>query len=387
VVSRPLLLVALVTGVACAWLAPAAWFVDLEVYRFGGSVLLDDGARLYAENEPASDLPFTYPPFAAALFVPFVAVPLPVLVAAWSAACVLALGLVLDRVLPPAWAPAAVAALTAAALVVEPVRATLMFGQVNLLLLALLVPDLLRPDRRYAGVLTGVAAGIKLTPLLFVVFLLLVRRPTAAARAVGAFAATVALGFVVAPGASTAFWSEVVWDARRPGDVGYASNQSVRGAMTRLAGEQPTLVWFLVAGAVTLGMLLVAARAHRRGHRLLGVSLAGLAMLVASPISWNHHWVWAVPLAVALWPLARGVAVAWLAVFASGCIFWPPHALGREVLWTPSDHVVGNAYLLATLAVTAYAWHVAATRPPTAPPPGRRIGTLEKARAGRLTLR
>lgn len=384
--SRPLLLVALVAGVAWAWLAPAAWFVDLEVYRFGGSLVVDGEERLYVDDAPGSDLPFTYPPFAAALFTPLAAVPLAVAVTVWSVASVLALGLVLDRVLPPSYPPLAVAALTAAALALEPVRATLVFGQVNLLLLALLLLDLLRPDRRHAGVLTGIAAGIKLTPLFFLAFLVLVHRPAAAGRALAAFAATVALGFVVAPGASATYWGGLLWDASRPGDPGYASNQSVRGAMTRLAGEQPTLAWFVVAGVVTLAMLLVAVRAHRRGHRLLGVSLAGLAMLVASPISWNHHWVWVVPMAVALWPLSRLVTAAWAAVFVSGCIFWPPHALGREVLWTPSDHVVGNAYLLAALAVTAYAWHATATRPP-APVPGRRVGTLKEGSVGRLTLR
>jgi alpha-1,2-mannosyltransferase len=354
-VNRPLLLLAAVVGLTCGGLATAGGFVDLAVYRFGGSMLPGAEERLYVEGAPGTGLPFTYPPFAALLFALLAAVPFALLVAAWSAASVLVLGGVLGRVLPSTYPPVVVAAVTAGALALEPVWATLAFGQVNVLLLGLLVADLLRPERRYAGVLTGIAAGIKLTPLLFLVFLLLVRRPVAAVRAGAAFVATVGLGFVVAPEASATFWGRVVWDAGRVGGVPYSGNQSVLAAMTRVLGAEPSAaVWFVVAGAVTLAVLLVAARAFRDGHRVLGVCLAGVAMLLASPISWNHHWVWAAPLAVALWPLSRAVASAWTAVFVSVCIFWPPHRDDRELLWTPVEHLAGNAYLLAALALTAY---------------------------------
>jgi len=374
-VNRPLLLIAAATGLVCGSLATAGGFVDLEVYRFGGSLVPGAEERLYVEGVPGSGLPFTYPPFAAVLFALVAEVPLPMLVAIWSAAGVFVLGGVLARDLPSSYPPLGVAATTAGALALEPVWATLAFGQVNLFLLGLLLADLLRPEHRHAGVLTGVAAGIKLTPLLFLVFLLLVRRPAAAVRAGGAFAATIGLGFVVAPQASAAYWGGVVWDAGRVGGVPFSGNQSMLAAMTRLGGAEPsTVVWFLVTGALTLGVLLVAARAFRDGHRSLGVCLAGLAMLVASPISWDHHWVWAAPLAVALWPLSRAVAGAWTLVFVSVCIFWPPHRDDRELLWTPAEHLVGNAYLLAALAVTVYVgmWLSTRTRPPAAlRPPGR----------------
>lgn len=355
-VNRPLLLLAAAVGLTCGWLATSGGFVDLAVYRFGGSLVPGAEERLYVEGTPGSGLPFTYPPFAALLFALLAAVPFALLVAAWSAATVLVLGGVLRRVLPSTYPPLAVAAVTAGALALEPVWATLAFGQVNVFLLGLLVADLLRPERRHAGVLTGIAAGIKLTPLVFLAFLVLVRRPVAAARAGASFLATIGLGFVVAPEASAAFWGGVLWDAGRVGGVPYSGNQSMLAVMTRLRGAEPsTLVWFAVAGAVTLGMLLVAARAFRDGHRVLGICLAGLAMLVASPISWNHHWVWAAPLAVALWSVSRALASAWVAVFVSVCIFWPPHRDDRELLWTPAQHLAGNAYLLAALAVTAYA--------------------------------
>jgi alpha-1,2-mannosyltransferase len=88
---------------------------------------------------------------------------------------------------------------------------------------------------------------------------------------------------------------------------------------------------------------------------VLGISLASLAMLLASPISWSHHWVWVVPVALVLEPRSRWLAAAWAAVFVARPIVWPPYSRNREFAWGPFDHLVGNAYLLAALAVSAWA--------------------------------
>jgi hypothetical protein len=88
-----------------------------------------------------------------------------------------------------------------------------------------------------------------------------------------------------------------------------------------------------------------------------------MAMLLASPISWSHHWVWAVPVALVLWERSRVAAVAWTAVFVARPILWPPWGDHRELDWSPLDHVVGNAYLIA--AVVLAAWAAVALRPPT----------------------
>jgi hypothetical protein len=87
---------------------------------------------------------------------------------------------------------------SAAALLTEPVFRTMYLGQVNLLLMALVIGDLAQPDeRRVKGMAVGIAAGIKLIPLVFIPYLLLTRRFRAAAMAAGAFAGTVVLGFLV----------------------------------------------------------------------------------------------------------------------------------------------------------------------------------------------
>jgi len=359
VMSRRLLvLLAAAVGLLCAVVArDGGGFIDLQVYRFGGAAVLDDG-RLYAEGTPGSGLPFTYPPFAALVMAPLAAVPFPLLVAAWSAASVLVLGWVLQRLLaetPYADRAWLVPTLTALGLGLEPVWSNLSFGQVNLFLMALVVGDLLAPDRRRAGWLVGGAAGLKLTPLLFLVFLLLVRRPRAAANAGVAFLATIGVGFALAPEASGAYWTRLLWDAGRVGGVAYAGNQSMLAALFRGLGREPsTLLWFLVAGAAAGLILLAAAFAWHRGLRGGAVCLAAFAMLVASPISWNHHWVWAAPAAVVLLGANRVAAVAWVALFASCSIWWPPHRDDTELGWTPAEHLVGNAYLIAALLLAAY---------------------------------
>ena len=249
----------------------------------------------------------------------------------------------------PGWLVALVSVL---AIALEPVWQNLSFGQVNTLLMLAVLVDLVGPERRWSGVLVGIAAGVKLTPLVFVVLLVMVGRRTSAGRAVGAFAATVAVGFVAMPGASASYWSDGLFDASRVGPPALAHNQSAYGALSRLLdGAPPTLLWLAVALPLGLGVLLLAANTWRAGDRVLGTCLGAVAMLVVSPVSWSHHWVWAVPVALALWERSRWVSLAWVAVFVARPIVWPGYGDHREYAWGPADHLVGNGYLLAALAL------------------------------------
>ena len=329
-------------------------FTGLHVYRFAGEAVLD-GSQVYDGDDPVTGLPFTYPPFAAVVMVPLALVPGWLAAAVWtaaSAACVAgAVALVrhADGRPAPGWLVALVAA---AAIGMEPVWQNLAFGQVNAMIVLAILVDLLRPDHRLSGVLLGIVAGLKLTPLVFVVLLVLVGRRTAAGRAVLSFAVTVAVGFAVMPGASVSYWTDGLLDARRVGPPELAHNQSVFGALTRLLDEPPsTLLWLCVAGPIALAVLGVAVVHWRRGDPLLGVCVAAMAMLLASPVSWSHHWVWAVPVAVVLWERSRWASVAWAAVFVARPMLWPPWGEDRELDWGPAEQLVGNAYVMAALVL------------------------------------
>ncbi|MBM0124035.1 glycosyltransferase 87 family protein [Pimelobacter simplex] len=351
---------ALVVGVLLGALvvgALAGGLPDLHVYRYGGSAVLHQ-TGLYAADDPVTGYPFTYPPFAAVLMVPLAVLPNAAAAALWSAASLAALMATVAVVLRargrPA-PPAVVAGVGVAALALEPVWQTLSFGQVNLLLVLALLVDLQRPERRWSGVLVGIAAGIKLTPLVLVVLLAATGHRAAARRAIVTFAATVVLGVLAVPKEAASYWTDGLLDARRVGPPALAHNQSVHGALTRVLGEPaPTWLWVAVAAPTAIAVLVVAVRWWSR-DRVAATCLAGIAMLVASPVSWSHHWVWAVPITLVLWQRSRVAAAAWAAVFVARPIVWPPWAEGREYGWRWFEHLPGNAYLLAALALTVAA--------------------------------
>ena len=268
-------------------------FTDLFVYQYGGRAVLD-GLPLYESDDPVTGLHFTYPPFAAVVMVPLALLPTWLAAALWTGASVGALAavvVVVRRALgrpAPGWL---VALLTVGALALEPVWQNLTFGQVNLFLMLAVLVDLVRPERRWSGVLVGIAAGVKLTPLVFVVLLVLVGRRAAAGRAALAFAGTVAVGFVVMPGSAATYWTDGLVDAGRVGPPALAHNQSVYGALTRLLdGPPPTWAVARRRRAALLAVLVVGAGWWRRGDRVLGTCLgsaghaARLADLVVAPL-------------------------------------------------------------------------------------------------------
>ncbi|HJR88902.1 MAG TPA: glycosyltransferase 87 family protein [Aeromicrobium sp.] len=331
-------------------------FPDLDVYRYGGQSVLDRVSP-YAAEDPVYGYPFSYPPFSAAVMTALALFPGWLAEAMWtgaSAGCLAATVALVRHSLGRPASGAWVVAVCAVALALEPIWQNYVFGQINLILMLLILIDVLRPDRRWAGVALGIAAGIKLTPLVFVVLLVLVGRRAAAIRAVIAFAGTVVVGLIAVPDART-YWGERLFDPTRVGPPSLAHNQSVSGVLTRLLDGPPsTLLWMAVAGPVAIVTVLVAAAWWRRGDRVLGAGLGALAMLLASPVAWSHHWVWAVPIGLALWERSRAAAATWSAVFVARPILWPPWAEKREYGWQWYEHLYGNGYVLAAIALVVW---------------------------------
>ena len=365
--------------VVFAWLAPFSSFsqsYDLNVYRNGG-VAVAHGGEPYGEPPHYVGPYFTYPPFAAIAFTPLALVPLGVdrvLVTILSLGCVVLLALLSVRAERPArlgdqrlWT--VVLAAAAIGLLFEPVRSTLQFGQINLLLAVLVVADLV-PRRRVLpqGVLVGVAAGVKLVPALFIVYLLLTHRLRAAAWAAGTFAATAAIGFAVMPAAAWKYWTRYVFDTTRAGPTGYVGNQSLRAVLTRLLGDSDhmRLAWVIVCLLAVTAGLWIAVRLHRRERELAAICAVAVTGLLVSPISWQHHWVWALPVAVLLlvgndtrgrWGWAT-LGVLWCLLFCAAPIWWvanpfaPAPRSGWRLLAT-------NSYVLAGAALLLVLWVLA----------------------------
>ena len=126
--------------------------------------------------------------------------------------------------------------MTAAGVTLEPMYHTLFLGQVNVFLMALVLADVWRAARgRPAGIGTGLATAIKLTPAIFIALFLFTRRIRDAVTAVVTLGACILIGFLVDPGASRLYWSKLFYDTRRV-NVPYISNQSVYSAFVRIAG-------------------------------------------------------------------------------------------------------------------------------------------------------
>jgi alpha-1,2-mannosyltransferase len=272
-------------------------FFDLGVYRGAVRYWLLDGGDLYDYRYQDTMYGFTYPPFAALALSPLLVTSWPVAVAAGlvlnAAAVVLLLRWHLVPILRrndrPVWIPCAFAFL--ALLVFEPVLDTFSYGQVNLALLVLACADLraLRTGGRWAGTGIGVATAIKLTPAVFIGYLIVARRYRAAAVAAGTAALATALAAIIAPDSSWTFWTGALWDTGRVGDLAYVSNQSLRGVVARL--ELPPLYWAVAVGAVLVVWFLLV----RRTDLVSGFALTGIVACLISPVTWVHHLVWLLP--------------------------------------------------------------------------------------------
>ncbi|NUR61528.1 MAG: DUF2029 domain-containing protein [Catenulispora sp.] len=355
--------------------------IDMVVYRHEGQAVLHGrdlyGAGVQIKTSGGNQLPATYPPFAALLFATISWLPVGALKILVTAANIALLAVVvhlaakllggwLDR--PPfaeRWA--LVAGIAAAALWFEPVWTTLRYGQINLALCALILFDLTRPptSRWPRGLGIGLATGIKLTPGIFIVwFLLSGKRRETITAAVGALG-TMAVGFVLLPHASVKFWLHKVFQTDAVGKTYITDNQSLSGVIARVTHiDDPKALWAVAALLVAAAGLWVAARNARRGDLALGALTCATTGLLVSPISWSHHWVWAVPVTMLLavrapWP-ERGpglwAAVAWCAVFLSFLIWAVPHkVIGPSPSMNPLQLLLSSLYPLAGLAFVAWA--------------------------------
>jgi alpha-1,2-mannosyltransferase len=374
--SRTAALVSIAGVVGFAlYLAVSKVLVDIDVYVMGGRHLFSD---LYTVQLGNSGLVFTYTPFAALLIAPVAWVlPYSAVQVVWTLANVAALVWFLQISVSAArpatsrsdaWWWALV--LSAPALFLDPVYLTIGLGQVNLMLGALVLWDFVghppgTPRRVPLGVATGIAAAVKLTPLIFVVYLLVTRRTRAAATSLATFVACQALGFAVSPRASWTFWTRDVLDPSRVGGLLYISDQNLSSTLQRLHhGAVPAgVLWPLIAVAA-VGGLALSVYAQRRSSELLGVLVVATTGLVVSPVTWTHHMVWVVPAIMWLvWAAdrpRRGLAWATgaLLLFWASPIWWVPRSW-RPVFPLPElgergwQLVAGNSFFFATVVFLA----------------------------------
>ncbi len=359
--------------------------IDVHVYWLAGTAVLE-GRPLY-DVPLLADLNFVYTPFASLLFAPLglfsveSVIPLATLVHLTIMVCTVWLCWRALRY-RASWRLFLLTLLAAApALWLHPVYLTIVFGQVNLVLLMLVLIDVNRAEHsRWKGVFIGIAAGIKLTPAIFIGYLLVTRRFRAALTAALATVGTVAVGLLALPRDSAQFWlSGRFLDSGRIAPTDIPVNQSITGMLAHVIGDgQPSdALWLVVAVPVALLGMSLAVLASRRGAELLAVTVVGMTGTAVSPFSWDHHWVWFLPLMVygAHVAVTTGRRSAW---WVTGTVYalafaWlvgvpRPGERGAEVqpqlglhlwdAWPGVQDIFRNAYLTAFAIAAVYWWRV-----------------------------
>jgi alpha-1,2-mannosyltransferase len=367
---------------AAAWrlLGHTPYRIDIDVYRMGGRAWLD-GRPLYADGamfhtRGGIDLPFTYPPLAAVVFAPFALLSLKAASVAITITTLVLLllstAMLLTRldVWPttsvtgePAWARRcwlAAAIVAPSVIYLEPIRANFDFGQINVVLMTLVIADCVpRRTPWPRGILLGIAIALKLTPAVFLLYFLLRRDTRALLVTVCSAAVATLAGLAFAPRDSWQYWTETVRHTDRIGTATLNTNQNIAGVLARLglAQGERFVLWtaacFLVLG-VTVWAVRRALRADQPVLALVCVAMFGL---VVSPVSWSHHWVWALPAV-----LVAAVAAVRLRHAGLGVV----SAAGLALLvWTPitllPEHHETSASLWRQMVGASYLWWALAT--------------------------
>ncbi len=317
----------------------------------GGQAWLD-GRPLYTgdvmfHTPIGLDLPFTYPPLAAIVFCPFawlhmpaasIAITLMTLVLLIVSTMIVLTGLDVwntSTLLPgPAWLRRwwlAIVIVAPATIWLEPITSNFAFGQINVVLMTLVIADCVpRRTPWPRGLLLGLGIALKLTPAVFLALFPAAPRQPRGADRVG-----------VLRGARR--WSGSHWRGATRGSTGPTpcitptgsaaaalnTDQNIAGALARLGlGEQQRfLLW--VAGCLLVLALTVWAvrRVLRAGEPTLAVICVALFGLVVSPVSWSHHWVWMLPAVLVTAVLAwrrRNVALAVVSAAGVALMRWTP---------------------------------------------------------------
>lgn len=358
-------------GLAIAFLPGHRGWFDIGVYHDAMVYWVRRHGDLYSFVRPRSTYGFTYPPFAALCMAPMAYVPwyptIAVNLVITVAASAFVLYLLIDPIAArrgwPRWYTFALAACAFAML--SPVRDTFSFGQVNLLLLALVYLDLALLERGLpAGFGIGLAAAIKLTPAIFILYLLVAGQRRAAFRAVVTAAGATLLAAAVAPDATRAYFLEAMWDTNRVGVLSYISNQSLLGLVARLNPEHPDrLLWAALVLAVLAVHIARVRRATGSTDLRAGFALTGLASCLVSPVTWVHHLVWAIPALILMAERNRRwtAGIFYLLLCTSLVWLWPD---ARGVIGI----IGGNTYVLITLALLVFLpVHPAPVFPPVRP--------------------
>ncbi|MDY3126736.1 MAG: glycosyltransferase family 87 protein [Corynebacterium sp.] len=316
------ILVGLLVGMRATWqmVEFTDFPVDMVVYREGVQAFMQ-GRPVYSVPVDIGDLllPFIYPPFGALAMVPLAgdwfnhddAGNIMIIVSnALLGVCMWCGARFLNhnarRSLPTLEYSALVALAWGIMCWSEPVRLNNGFGQVNMVILALVALDLI-PRKRWLpqGTLIGIAAAIKITPLAMLLFFALRRQIKPIVWAVTTTLAATLVAAAVRWDAAWEFFTVKLLAMGSGQDFGvskaYQSNSSITGFLLRAYPNEESMnahtsltniLWLALSVTVVVAGAWIMRRLLSAHWVLDAVVVNAFIMLLVSPISWSHHWVW-----------------------------------------------------------------------------------------------
>ncbi len=361
--------------------------IDLHVYMGAAHNVLVNRMP-YDVGYPPLHLDATYPPFGLLVMSPLSALPFSVVAVVWMLANFAVLMAVVSAVVRDVapdsvpgrdtlwrWGLASAVAGTVF-VILEPVRADFSFGQINILLMGLVVLDTIRRRTRWRGVGIGLATAVKFTPGIFVVLLLLERDWRAVWRSAATFAGVTAVTWLIRPAASARYFLQFRSQAALIGPPAYISDQSWNGILARLHlhGAVSGVLWVLLCLATLAALVVVLRPLVDWQSRTVPVLVTAVAGLLIAPISWTHHWVWLVLAPFALMvpnlrPAVRSALVTAVVVGVTAPYWWYADGVSLGVvspLLNDSLAVVGVGLLAACTWVTVRYGSAAVPVPTTA---------------------
>ncbi|MEV5413572.1 glycosyltransferase 87 family protein [Thermopolyspora sp. NPDC052614] len=354
--------------------------VDLEVYRTGGQSVLD-GLPVYDVVTPAPQLlPFTYPPISVLLAIPLAWMSWPVAQWVWTVGIFVALAVTVRYAFREAlerpggrfsgpWAPVAFGLLVAACTYLMPIRDQVRFGQIDILLVMLCLADCVaRRPWWPRGALIGLATAVKLTPGVFLIYLLITgfgprgdrEQRSAFFMAVFTAALLTLAPFAVIPQDAADFWFSALLDSERLGANAATTNQSMRGMLLRLylPDALASVIWLALVAVVGWYGFRAARRAFLDGDTMTAVALTGLMAVLLSPVAWIHHLAWVVVILGAVVAAGRDRVRLWTAAgiwlyYVLTIPWWGVSLRAAEipVLSPVAGRVVQDAFGLGALAL------------------------------------
>jgi alpha-1,2-mannosyltransferase len=354
--------------------------IDIDVYQMGGQAWLE-GRPLYRgdalfHTPIGLNLPFTYPPLAAIVFCPFSWLHMPAASVAITALTLVLLivstAIVLtglnvwetSSLVPgPAWLRRwwlAVLIAAGATLWLEPIASNFAFGQINVVLMTLVLADCVpRRTPWPRGLLLGLGIALKLTPAVFLLYFLLRRDNRAALTVLASFATATLIGFALAWSDSWEYWTHTLHHTDRIGEAALNTDQNIAGALARLGLDehQRFPLWVAACLLVLAATVWAMRRVLRAGEPVLAVICVALFGLVVSPVSWSHHWVWMLPAVLVTAILAwrrRNVTLGVLSAAGVALMRWTPIDLMPKHHETTANwwrQLVGASYVWWALAV------------------------------------